>query len=650
MAIRADTLGASLSIGQATFFGSWQGATGATDCVNVWFAWGYAAFDQQTPNQDKTGSAGSFQAGVAVDLDRAYKFRAQAHDECDIRDAQGANHQGKTFAAQAAFGLPSAGSITETSALLSVDYTPNTNATAGQGGSTAALALHYREQGSAGPYTVVPVASGLSGGGSAGHSKAVVDLVASRSYEFFFRGTRDTANLTQLDSALGVFTTAGPGAPPPGPPPLVADDEWLLAYRNTQDRDRMSADSVRVGALYRSMDPDACRFEVLTNVAFTWQKRTAPGLPNEIFYLDFDIGGSALVVTRLGMEVHGKEAVDLSADLSAAAGVAIATTYSELSHRWTITRTGGGVFNLRTRTGANKERSAWGWYGFDLEADHTGASSYTAEEATFTDVDQQHFLQCFSQGYKDSTGDYTGTPGQVIKLGPEVAAVLFERHLRVPRERVNLASFLAARTERFGKLPVVVHLVQQEPAAKVFGRLENGGLSDIVVDGEGVIHWVPYTDATVRRSFRDEDFLGFSMRRRTENIISGVRVHYRRLPHDKVLGGTTSVELHDESIPARYRRRVVQDFETYLDHQTANAEEVARALLQLGTADPRVAAFRARSKLVDLKVADVVELTRTKALGPLGRLEEVRFKITRLRRNRATGVSDCEAVEYTELD
>jgi hypothetical protein len=652
MAFRLSVSGPTQSIGSVTFHGTWNGAV--VGCSggppNVRFSWGYTAFSFLTPERSGGNNpTGSWSDSASVDKDRGTKFRATGVD-CDTGE-QSTAISFKTFADQASFGAPSASGITETTATVSINYTPNTNATAGQGGSTASLSVFYREQGSAGSYIEAPVASGLSGGSGAGHNKGLVDLAPSRHYEFFFRAVRDTANLQVLNSAIGVFTTDGPGVPPPGPPPIVAEDEWLLCYRNQTDMDRMSADSLKVGALYRDMDPVLCRVEVLTNVAFTWQKKTAPGLANEEFYFDFDIGASPFVVARQSLKIAAEEAPLLTDDFSAAASVVIAVTYDESTHKWRVERTGGGVLNLLTRTGANNRASAWGWLGFATDVDHTLSSGYTAENPTFTDVDEQHFIQCFSQGYKDTpAGDYTGVASGVIKLAPDVTRVLLERHMNVPAARVNAASFAAGRTAPFGSMPVVVHLVQQERAAAVLERLEHGALADVVVDGEGVIHWVPYTDSTVRRSFFDRDYASWSMRRRTEHIVSGVRVFYRTLPHDKRQGAVRSVELHDAGIQAKYGRTVVQEFQTYLDHQTANAEAVAAALLQLGTFAPRVAHFTALSKLVDLKVADVIELNRSRALDPTGALDGVRFKISRLRRNRATGISTCEAVEYLDLD
>lgn len=646
MAINVSTDSVSHAIGTATFFGSWWGASGGVGCIIVTFDWGYAAFSFETPNQQKTGSAGSFSATEAVDKDRAFKVRALGGDACGGGNAQAAALQGKFYADQVAFGTPSASAITGTTATVSVNFTPNTNE------SLADLSVLYRERGIGGPYTEVAVASGLSGTSGANRSKGLTGLGAGRHYEFFFRSRRNTANLQLSDSNIGIFTTTGDVIPPPGPPPPVSTLEWILAYRDQADMDRMSVDALVVGAAYRTLDFDLSRISILTNIAHTFEKVTAPGLENEDFYFDFDIGAGALFITRRKLEVAGAEALLLSTDLTAAAAITtITASYAEASHLWTITRVGGGALNLRTLTGVHKERSGWAWLGFDTDIDHTGASAYTAENPTFTDVDEQHFLQVFTPGFKDASGDYTGTADSIIKLGPDIARVLLERYLHVARSRIHAACFEAARTERYGAMPLVMHLVRQEPAHKIFARIETGGLADIVTDGEGVFHWVSYSDTTVRRQFFDRDFLSFSVRQRLEHVVTGVRVFYRQLPHDRSEGAVRSVERHDAAVRVRYglQREVVREFETYLDHQTANAEAVAAALLKLGTANPRVVRFEAKSKLIDLKVADIIEITRARALDPKGRLDAVKFKITALRRNRATWISQCEATEYTPL-
>lgn len=202
MAFAVATGGVSQGIGSVNFSGSWSGNSGFS-FADVWFAWGYASFSNETPHREKTGQgSGSWNDGVSIDKDRNAKFRAMGFATFPDTYKQGANVQFKTYADAAAFisGL-TPGTPTITSIPVSGSINVNTVE------SSAIVTIQYRVQGTAIWSETAPIASGLTGSGTHGLGGSITGLTPNTRYEARYRMLRDTANAQEAFSNVGVFQT-----------------------------------------------------------------------------------------------------------------------------------------------------------------------------------------------------------------------------------------------------------------------------------------------------------------------------------------------------------------------------------------------------------------------------------------------------------
>lgn len=386
------------------------------------------------------------------------------------------------------------------------------------------------------------------------------------------------------------------------------------------------------------------RFTVIDNVR---PHRYNAGALIALHTLDFNIGAGAL--TRIGdLSQFAKDIVAAeTAAWTAAAGVAITWTYNQTTHKFTLTK-GAGTLNVLTATGTNKQNSgpAWAALGFKTDTDKTGALAYTSDLADFVDVDTDHILQAVSSGFKDdSAGTYTGTANALIRRAADMVRVLLQHYLKLPAGQIDTASFAAARAGE-GDNSCYAYLQHLETAAAILARFEQTLLADIVVDGEGVVHIVPYkATSSAVRAFTDRDYLSFSVKRRVADIRTKVRLYYGYDPH---LDRWSSVEASSAPTVSRYGIEQTLEVYTYLSYTGAALNRVAD-FLALAIASPLVATFAAKGKLVDLKIGDKITLTRARAFGPDGAFEDKVFRVRGLRRNPMTGVSKCTAVEDISL-
>jgi hypothetical protein len=284
--------------------------------------------------------------------------------------------------------------------------------------------------------------------------------------------------------------------------------------------------------------------------------------------------------------------------------------------------------------------------GYSPGADKSGGLSYTSDAALYdekSDLDST-IVRGIVSGYRDDAdGTYTGTPNARIELGPDIAVCLLERWAGIPRSRIDVAAFAAGRATVAGARPLTVYLTQKETIQSVLSKIEQTCLADLVIDAGGMITWKPYVVGVPAdvRDFYDRDYLTWSIGQRQGNVFKGVRLLYG---NDHRYEGFDSVELREESAGVRYGRESLKEITTYVRDVTA-ASQLAASYFPVVTANPYVAEFSARTKLVDLTIGDKIRLTRSRAAVPGGRLEAAVFRIQRLHPDYISGVTECTAVE-----
>jgi hypothetical protein len=199
--LSADSV--SQGVGSATLNGSWSGADidGCAPAVLVKFVWGYASFSNETGLQSFGGSAGSYSAGIGVDVDRTAKFRAQGSD-CSSGIRQSTTLTFKTLANGASLGTPSVFNITQTTAQASCFINPQTLESSG----TVTTFIRIAGVGSYVESAGIAVLSGTSG---TSVIQTFTGLQAGTTYQIFYRLTRNTVNDTIANSDIVQFVTAG---------------------------------------------------------------------------------------------------------------------------------------------------------------------------------------------------------------------------------------------------------------------------------------------------------------------------------------------------------------------------------------------------------------------------------------------------------
>lgn len=330
----------------------------------------------------------------------------------------------------------------------------------------------------------------------------------------------------------------------------------------------------------------------------------------------------------------------------------VTVTIDSATGKYSVAKSGGGTLTILCKTGDEPARQPWGKMGFDTNANLSGALSYTATRAAYVrdetrdDIDVNP-VRAVVHGYKDdATGTYTGVPNAAIELAPDIVRMILARLVGLHSALIDDASFTAARTSQHVAIPLTVHLSKKEEVRTILARIEQTTISTIAIDGDGIVYFRPYTagvPATIR-DFYDRDYLGesWSLGYVLKNAHKGVRVYYG---NDHNAGDSfESVERIDPGAAVRHGREEIKEIYTYL-RATNDAVSRVNQYFRLGTANPRVASFSAKGKLVDLMVGDKIRLTRSRGLDATGALDAVVFRVQRLRHNYIEGVSHCEAIE-----
>lgn len=336
---------------------------------------------------------------------------------------------------------------------------------------------------------------------------------------------------------------------------------------------------------------------------------------------------------------------------AAGPGSGISATYSNTTHKFTLSWSGGGVFELYLSSGTNKHRNALVIAGFTASADKTGAASYLSDEAVFSDSDAP-ILRVDATGYKDDAGGtYTGTANVAIQKGPDILRFLL---LRVPdvaldagARQIDDASFTAARTSC--PQPLAVYLGNEAlTVADVIDRLEAGGFADVVVDGAGIVYYV-FRDGVIPASapsFLDRDYLTFEGYIVGDDAYGTVVVRYKQNP---ATGEWKSRSATNEETILLHGRSHEREFLTFLRDE-ADAANAVTKMQVLARAPTRHFAFAVKGALLRSKIGDLVLLTRDQALAGAGGDTSVDLfegRLLELKKNFLSG--RCEAVVHTNV-
>ncbi|MHA2266065.1 MAG: hypothetical protein ACXAEN_27035, partial [Candidatus Thorarchaeota archaeon] len=122
--------------------------------------------------------------------------------------------------------------------------------------------------------------------------------------------------------------------------------------------------------------------------------------------------------------------------------------------------------------------------------------------------------------------------------------------------------------------------INQSMSSKdIFERLEYSNIANIVIDGQGVVHYEVYigTVPANTKIIYDRDIMDFSAEKGYEDIYQTIRVLYDQ---DPTTGEARARESTDSSVGVRLGRQEVKEFPTYLKYSD-NATSVCNRMLEL---------------------------------------------------------------------
>lgn len=335
-------------------------------------------------------------------------------------------------------------------------------------------------------------------------------------------------------------------------------------------------------------------------------------------------------------------ALHIQDQMRAATGAAdVDVTYSSVTALLTISYTGAGNFQLLASTGVDKGRSILPTAGFiQSTPDYTGAVTYTATQAVLA---AGRSFRADLSGYIDDTlGTYTGTASIMIRKAADVLVFILRVIFGIPVDRLDLPSFVAARTSAPQILAMYLGSLGNDGGEKEFGdvvqALEQGGALDLILDGE--VFRLRTRDDTVPAGvldLYDRDFLSFRAWYDAQDVFDLVRVSYSQ---DPSTGAWNTSERGSPQAELRYFRNDPKVFKTYLS-SADDALARREALYAEVTTAPIRYAFEVKGSCLRKMVGDKVRLNRINMLGGSGKL----VRIVRKRDDLQTWVSSIEAVE-----
>ncbi len=375
---------------------------------------------------------------------------------------------------------------------------------------------------------------------------------------------------------------------------------------------------------------------------------------------EFDIGGATItadMAASIGARIFGLGAAnpDTADDHGLldelclylwvrAGGGSWSATVDATTHLVTISKLDGGTFNIRCQSGPNAARGIYGILGFAATADLTGALSYTGTVPTFINPRGLNLRVDFDGYPDDASGTYTGTANQGICLAPDVLHALLVRWGHEDPARIDVASFVAARTSCGARWPSVYLGVVGEGALElrtVIQRLENGSGHELTFH-RGQWHFDQRNGSTPDDviDLDEDDYLEIESGLDVADVYDTVRVAYAQ---DPVTGRWKTAERHSAATQLRYREEQ-RTFDTYL----ANADDAAgrRAELVREASTPkRRFVVSAKGSLYTSPIGQKVRLTRAKGLDRTGALENVLCRIVGKRDNVVSWDTVADLIE-----
>lgn len=360
-------------------------------------------------------------------------------------------------------------------------------------------------------------------------------------------------------------------------------------------------------------------------------------------FLDFNEGGGGLVAqVAVGIYAPAQLATAIAVALNSVGALNKSAAYDQTTKMFSLSRA-AGTFNLLTQTGANRTASIWSTIGFETGADRTGAASYLADEAIFVSPEKDHFLRVDGVGARDTVPDgrFTGTSGDPIQRGADVARVLWELLLGQDPNLVDEDSFVDARTAAPQALGIYVNAV--ESVSSIFQKLQNSNRANIVIDGDGRIRYIVNQPGQVpagTTTLSDADFIRFEMKQEIDDVHGIIRVLFDRNPTS---GGFSTASATEPETSVRYKRPSAKEFTTYLT-SLIDAVENAQAFLAISAAPPRKMEFTVKG-LVDLVEGEKVLVDRLRGIDASGTLAGDLFRVLSVRKSPQEARTEILAVE-----
>jgi hypothetical protein len=360
--------------------------------------------------------------------------------------------------------------------------------------------------------------------------------------------------------------------------------------------------------------------------------------------LDFNIGGSEFVaVLSIGLFTATALALEVQTQMRAAASVStIDVAYSDTTHKFTISRP-SGTLNLKTNTGANKDKAPYKLLGYTLGADKTGSLSYTGENVTFTSADKNHLVRVDAQGFKDDAlGTYTGSPLSLIEIGVDICRVILIKYMKKSPAIADETSFLFARQRAPESLTMFLN--KTVSTKDIFDRLEFSNIANIVVNGEGKVFYKVYVGDIPARiaDLDDRHFTTFTSGQSNREVFTTIRIKHDQ---DPTTGLFDAREATDSSVIVRLGRPDIREFETYIK-KGDNAISAANRFLELSrTAARKISGMTLGSIMLRLEVGDKFRLSKRRAISKGGIITSEIFRVISLNKNPLAGKVSFEATD-----
>lgn len=360
--------------------------------------------------------------------------------------------------------------------------------------------------------------------------------------------------------------------------------------------------------------------------------------------LDFDEGGSELTAfLDPGVYTPSSLATEVAAKMTAAAVATISSSYSESTHLFDVS-TSGGTINLLAKTGANKSISGWSELDFDKKTDKNGATSYTAEASGFTSPEKDHFLRINGTGSEDdAAGTITGTAFATIELGTDIARALWTLDLGQDPGGLDEVSLVAARS--LAPTTLGVFLSEPTEAREIFLKLQISNRADISVDGAGLFRYIVQEPGVVPSDvvyLHDADFESFETEETASDVYRKVVIGHSQDPSTAEFAEASA---EDTLVPILYDRTNVKTLNTFhiTDH---NAKDCADVFLASAIAPPDKVSFVAR--IAESRVpGQKFLITRRRGVSSSGVLSNNLFRILSIRRLPLAGTVQVKAIQET---